>query len=69
MLIKLDSQATTTPKIRAAIQASVEPAWVRAERYGTTEQTVWKVDWRQRCVAASATWTNRHSGSARQIAD
>ena len=46
MLINLHSQATTTPKIRAAIQESDEPAWVLAERYGTTEQTVWK--WRKR---------------------
>jgi transposase InsO family protein len=46
MLIKLHSQATTTPKIRAKIQASDEPAWVLAERFGTTEQTVWK--WRKR---------------------
>jgi transposase-like protein len=46
MLIKLHSQATTTPKVRAAIQASDEPAWVLAERHGTTEQTVWK--WRKR---------------------
>jgi len=46
MVIKLHSQATTTPKIRAAIQASDEPAWVLAERHGTTEQTVWK--WRKR---------------------
>ena len=46
MLINLHSQATTTPKIRAEIQASDEPAWVLAERYGTTEQTVWK--WRKR---------------------
>jgi transposase InsO family protein len=46
MLIKLHSQATTTPKIGAAIQASDEPAWVLAERHGTTEQTVWK--WRKR---------------------
>ena len=30
----------------AAIQASNEPAWVLAERHGTTEQTVWK--WRKR---------------------
>ena len=34
--------ATTTPKIRAAIQASTEPAWKVAERYGISEQTVWK---------------------------
>jgi len=46
MLIHLHSQATTTPKVRAAIQASDEPASVLAERYGTTEQTVYK--WRHR---------------------
>ena len=46
MLVRLHSQATTTPKIRAAIQASDEPAWALAERHGTTEQTVWK--WRKR---------------------
>ena len=46
MLIKLHRQATTTPKVRAAIQASDEPAWVLAERHGTTEQTVLK--WRKR---------------------
>ena len=46
MLISLHKQATTTPKIRAAIQASPEPAWMVAERYGISEQTVWK--WRKR---------------------
>ena len=46
MLISLHKQATTTPKIRAAIQASREPAWMVAERYGISEQTVWK--WRNR---------------------
>jgi transposase-like protein len=46
MLIHLHSQATTTPKVRSAIQASDEPASVLAERYGTTEQTVYK--WRHR---------------------
>ena len=46
MLISLHKQATTTPKIRAAIQASTEPAWMVAERYGISEQTVWK--WRKR---------------------
>ena len=46
MFVRLHSQATTTPKIRAAIQASNEPAWVLAERHGTNEQTVWK--WRKR---------------------
>ena len=46
MLISLHKQATTTPKIRATIQASNEPAWRVAERYGISEQTVWK--WRGR---------------------
>lgn len=55
MLIKLYSQATTTPKIRAAIQASDEPAWVLAERHGTTEQTVWK--WRKRDSAEDRSHT------------
>jgi hypothetical protein len=42
MLINLHSHATTTPKIRVEIQASAEPAWVLANRFGTTEQAVWK---------------------------
>ena len=46
MLVRLHSQATTTPKMQTAILASIEPAWVLAERHGTTEQTVWK--WRKR---------------------
>ena len=46
MLISLHKQATTTPKIRTAIQASDEPAWMVAERFGISEQTVWK--WRNR---------------------
>ena len=45
MLISLHKQATTTPRVRAEIQASTEPAWVLADRYGTTEQTIWK--WRK----------------------
>ena len=46
MLIHLHRQATTTPKVRAAIQGSEEPASVLAERYGTTERRVQK--WRHR---------------------
>ena len=46
MLINLHSQVATTPKVRARIQASDGPEWVLAERFGTTEQTVWK--WRKR---------------------
>ena len=40
MLIHLHSQATTTSKVWAEIQASDEPAWALAERFGITEQTV-----------------------------
>jgi transposase InsO family protein len=46
MLIRLHSQATTTPKVRAAIQASDEPGTVLAERFGVTPQTIYK--WRKR---------------------
>ena len=53
MLISLHKQATTTPKVRAAIQASDEPGTVLAERYGVTLQTIYK--WRHRDnVAISA---------------
>jgi hypothetical protein len=41
MLISLHKQATTTPTIPAAIQASTERAWLVAERYGISAQTVW----------------------------
>lgn len=46
MLIHLHKQATTTPKVRAAIQASDEPASTLADRFGTTEQTVYQ--WKHR---------------------
>jgi hypothetical protein len=40
MLISFHKQATTTPKIRAAIQANTDPAWMVAECYGISEQAV-----------------------------
>ena len=46
MCVRRHSQATTTPKIPAAIQARDEPAWVLADRHATAAQTVWK--WRKR---------------------
>ena len=46
MLIHLHKQATTTPKVRAAIQASDDAGTVLAERFGVTPQTVYK--WRKR---------------------
>lgn len=45
MLIHLHKQATTTPKVRAAIQASDEVGTVLAARFGVTPQTIYK--WRR----------------------
>lgn len=41
MLIHLHKQANTTPKVRAAIQASDEAETVLSERFGVTPQTVY----------------------------
>ena len=46
MLIHLHKQATTTPKVRAAIQESDELGTVLADRFGVTPQTIYK--WRKR---------------------
>ena len=46
MLIHPHRQATTTPRVRAAIQAGSEPAPLPAGRFGITGQTVRK--WRNR---------------------
>ena len=46
MLIHLHKQATTTPKVRAAIQQSDEVGTLLAERFGVTPQTIYK--WRHR---------------------
>ena len=46
MLLQLHKQATTTPKVRAAIQASGEAGTVLAERFAVTAQTIY--NWRKR---------------------
>ena len=46
MLFQLHKQATTTPKVRAAIQESGELGTVLADRFGVTPQTIYK--WRKR---------------------
>ena len=46
MLMHSHRQATTTPRVRAAIQAGSEPAPLPAGRFGITGQTVCK--WRNR---------------------
>jgi transposase-like protein len=58
MLIPPHSQATTTPKVRAAIQASDEPASALAERFGTTEQTACK--WKHRESVHNRSHTPHH---------
>ena len=55
MLIHLHKQATTTPKVRAAIQASDEAGTVLAERHGVTPQTIYK--WRKRDSVADRSHT------------
>ena len=46
MPISLHKHATTTPKIRAAVQAGAEPAWMVAGRHGISHWAVWT--WRNR---------------------
>lgn len=63
MLIHLHKQATTTPKVRAAIQASADAGTVLAERFGVTPQTVYK--WRKRDSVTDRSHT--HACSARRL--
>ena len=55
MLVRLHSQATTTPKIRAAIQTCDDPAWMVSEGYGISEQIVLK--WRHRGSVEDRSYT------------
>jgi transposase-like protein len=57
MLIHLHKQATTTPKVRAAIQASGDAGTALAERFGgaANAQTIYK--WRNRDSAADRSHT------------
>jgi transposase-like protein len=51
MLIALHKNARTTPAVRAEIAASDEPASILAQRFGITEQTVYK--WKKRDVVGA----------------
>jgi hypothetical protein len=55
ILIHLHKQATTTPKVRAAIQAGDDAGTVLAERFGVTPQTICK--WRKRDSVADRSHT------------
>ncbi len=58
MLIALHKNARTTPALRAEIAASSETAPVLAQRYGITEQTVYK--WKKREVFGDRSHTAHH---------
>ena len=55
MLIALHKNTRTTPAVRAEIAASGETARVLAQRFGITEQTVYK--WKKREVFADRSHT------------
>ena len=58
MLIALHKNARTTPAVRAEIAASSETAPVLAQRYGITEQTVYK--WKKREVFGDRSHTGAY---------
>jgi hypothetical protein len=60
MLISLRKQAAMNLKTSTAIKESTEAAWMAAERYRISEQTVWtepraRHRTKRRCEAAAAT--------------
>ena len=55
MLIALHKNARTTPAVRAEIAASSDSAPVLAQRYGITDQTVYK--WKKRSVFGARSHT------------
>lgn len=62
LLIALHKNARTTAAVRAQIAASNEPASVLAQRFGITEQTVYK--WKKRDVFAGRSHTAHHLQTA-----
>ena len=58
MLIALHKNARTTPAVRAEIAASHDSASVLAQRFGITEQTVYK--WKKRQVFSDRSHTAHH---------
>ncbi len=57
MLISLHKNARTTPAVRAEIAVSSETASVFAQRFGITEQTIYK--WKKRKVFGDRSHTAR----------
>jgi transposase len=55
MHLRLHKNATTTPRIRAEIQASVEPMTVLAQRFGVSVSTIAR--WKKRTSVEDASHT------------
>jgi transposase InsO family protein len=62
MLTRLHANATTTPKVRAEIQASLEPVAVLAVRYGVSETTIRR--WRSRTSPEDRSHKRHNLGQA-----
>ena len=62
MLTRLHANATTTPKVRAEIQASAEPVAVLAARYGVSETTIRR--WRSRTSTGDRSHVRHNLGQA-----
>lgn len=62
MLTRLHANATTTPKVRAELQASSEPVAVLVERYGISETTVRR--WRGRTSTEDRSHVRHNLGQA-----
>ena len=65
MMIALHKNARTTPAVRAEIAASAQPASVLAQRFGITEQTVYK--WKRREVGDPGAHEANGDGCAKGI--
>ena len=62
MKTRLHANATTTPKVRADIQASREPVAVLARRHGVSETTIRR--WRGRATTEDRSHVRHHLGQA-----
>jgi transposase InsO family protein len=62
MLTRLHANATTTPKVRAEIQASLDPVAVLAQRYGVSETTIRR--WRGRTSPQDRSHRRHNLGQA-----
>ena len=67
MLTRLHANATTTPRVRAEVQASSEPVRVLVERYGVSETTIYR--WRKRTTTEDRSHARHNLGQATSAAE